>query len=125
MELGSAWVGILLAAGFIAWVLYLVWPARIVFVNDSVVKRHRWKYEKIDLADLSQIKFHYYAVSGFACEWEFIAASGKSFSIKANGIDKRLLLKLEQHLPNFSAEHFYKEFNDGDVKDSLEVWSAA
>jgi hypothetical protein len=116
---------VLFSAGFIAWMLYQVWPARIVFAGDKVIKKHKWKKEEIALADLVKIKFHYHAAVGFVCLWEFVSASGTSFLHEANDIDEKFLARLERHIPNFSAASFYKEFHDGDVVDTIDVWSAA
>lgn len=97
---------------------------RLVFSNGNVVKKHRWKSEKIPVVDLSQILLHYHAAVGFVCAWEFNSKSGKSFIAEANDIDKKLLSKLEHHLLNFSINQLYEQFKYGDFEDVILAWSA-
>lgn len=97
---------------------------RLVFSNGNVAKKHRWKTEKIPVANLSQILLHYHAAVGFVCAWEFNSKSGKSFIAEANDIDKKLLSKLEYQLPNFSSNQFYEQFKYGDFEDVILGWSA-
>lgn len=118
-------VGVFFTAGFMAWILYEFWPDRIVFSAGKIVKKRKWKTEKIPIVELSQIDFHYHAAVGFVCAWEFTSKSGKSLLVEGSGIDGKLLSDLERHLPNFSVEKFHEQFKDGDVEDTIEVWKAA
>jgi hypothetical protein len=78
----------------------------------------------MELANLAEIKFHYHAVVGFLCVWEFVAKSGVSLEHSSSHISERLLQALEQSIPGFTAADFHRKFEDGDVEDSLEVWRA-
>lgn len=118
-------IGTILCLAFGGWVIYLIWPARVSFKGGTIIKRHRFKTEKIPLADLAEIQFHYHAAVGFCCVWEFTTKSGKSTLVSHNDINDRLVSNLERCVPNFSREHFYQMFKDGDIEDTLHVWHAA
>jgi len=87
-------------------------------------KKTLFKSESYPLADLSEIHFHYHAAIGFECQWEFIFAQGQSLTLNSLLISRKFVLAMERHIPRFSAAEFYKEFEQGDIVDSLLIWSA-
>ncbi len=108
----------------LAWVAYQLWPDQLYFEDGVLVKKQKWTIEKMPITDLARIEFHYHAVVGFACVWEFISKSGHSIFVSRNSIDKKLASMLENHLPNFSSQQFYDDFGEGDIEDSLVIWAA-
>ena len=125
MTIAPLLLPIALLLGGVLWCAWTVWPVRVVFVDGHIVKRHRFRTEKMALRDLAQILFHYHAAVGFVCAWEFIPITGQSITAEAYGINNRLLARLERHVPGFSAARFHQAFRDGDVADTLEAWRAA
>jgi hypothetical protein len=116
-------VGAVGFVGLIVLVLFLLYPP-VVIARRSLIKLHPWKFQSIPLAELSCIQFHYDAVMGFRCVWEFISKSGRKMFVEANDIDDKLLANLERNLDGFSKQDFYAEFKDGDVEDTIGVWYA-
>ena len=74
------------------------------------------------LTEILTIQFHYHAVVGFECVWEFTDKSGRKLLAGGNGIDNRMLSNLERKLAGFSKDEFYRQFKEGDVEDTLDVW---
>jgi len=116
---------ILFVFGVLIYVTIFLWPERIVFGRQMVTaKKTLFKSESYPLADLSEIHFHYHAAIGFECQWEFIFAQGQSLTLNSLLISRKFVLAMERHIPRFSAAEFYKEFEQGDIVDSLLIWSA-
>jgi len=116
---------ILVVFGVLVYVTILLWPECIVFGSQMVTaKKTLFKSESYPLADLSEIHFHYHAAIGFECQWEFIFAQGQSLTLNSLLISRKFVLAMERHIPRFSAAEFYKEFEQGDIVDSLLIWSA-
>jgi len=111
-------LALLLAIGF-----YLI-AQKLTIKSDRIVKRRGWKIEAIELADLAEIKFHYHAVVGFTCVWEFVSRSGVSLQHESAHISETLLAELERFVPGFTRSDFHRKFEEGDVEDSLEIWRA-
>lgn len=90
-----------------------------------MVKKHKGERERMSLADISKIHFHYHAVVGFVAEWEFVDIAGNTLVIdaKATGIES-LISSLEKALPGFSIAEFDRKFRQGDVEDTIDVWKA-
>jgi hypothetical protein len=97
---------------------------RLTIEDGRIIKRRWWKVETIELADLAEIKFHYHAVVGFVCVWEFVTKSGVSLDHGAVHIDRGLLTSLERAIPGFAQADFDRRFEEGDVEDTVEVWQA-
>ena len=108
------------------WIVYTVWPERVVVADGKLVKRHGWRtIDVLPLTELAQIKYHYHAVVGFTAVWEFISVSGRSFTVATySNTMPKALAELEGRLRNFSVEDFNRKFQEGDVEDTLDVWSA-
>ncbi len=114
---------LVVVAGF-AWVVYYLWPDALFFEDGVLIKKQKWRVERLPVVGLATIRFHYHAVVGFVCEWEFIAASGSVITLNRNSMDKKLIALLEKNVPNFSAEKFYADFKEGDIEDTIVVWKA-
>src|SRR5688572_7062015 len=109
----------LVLAGIGGWIVYYLWPERVVVADGKLIKRHRLRTtNELSLAELAEIKFHYHAVVGFVGAWEFVSVSGRSFTVgaRSNAMPKALVA-LEGVLPNFSVEDFNRKFREGDVED--------
>lgn len=106
----------------LTYVTILLWPERIVFTKQNITKKAWFKPESFPLADLSEIHFHYHAVVGFECQWEFISVQGQNLTLNSMGLSRRFVHDIEHYVPRFSAADFYKEFDQGDIEDSLVVW---
>lgn len=113
-------------AALVCWIVYTVWPERVVVADGKIIKRHRFRTtDELPLAELAEIKFHYHAVVGFVGVWEFVAMSGRSFAVETNSnVMPKALVALEGVLPNFSVVAFERRFHEGDVEDTLDVWKA-
>lgn len=108
-------------------VVLLWWTVyeRVLLVEDCLVKKHKFKTERMPLVDISEIKFHYHAVVGFIAVWEFIDTKGDTLLINARAIGiKKLIVGLEEKLPGFSQAEFDRKFREGDVEDSIDVWKS-
>jgi len=110
---------------FVAWAVYPLRPEKVFLRDGTLVKKHKGKVEEIRVSDISGIKYHYQAVVGFVAVWEFIGRGSKSVSVgsEAKGIDA-VLGSLEKSLPGFSLAEFRRQFDEGDVEDSIDVWTA-
>ena len=118
-------ISILVLVTGVAWVVYYLWPDTLNFMDGVLIKKQKWRVERLPVAELASIRFHYHAVVGFVCVWEFVAASGHIISLYRNSMDKKLIALLEKNVPNFSASKFYADFEQGDVEDTLEVWKVS
>lgn len=118
--------GLVIALAFAAWAAWHALSERVRCSEREIVKRHGWRKESMALPDIAHIKFHYHAVVGFVSCWEFVSRSGSSLLIDgaAHGITAALHA-LEKNLPGFSLAAFQRQFKEGDVEDTLEVWRAA
>lgn len=112
-------------AVFVAWAVYPMLPEKVFLRDGALVKKSRGKVEQIPVADISRIKYHYHAVVGFVAVWEFVGRGRRSVLVsgEAKGIDA-VLASLEGSLPGFSLAEFRRQFDEGDVEDSLDVWTA-
>ncbi len=115
-------LALLVCAAAILYVLVLLWPERLSFKGPYLVKKALWKTERMPLAELVKIDFHYEAVVGFTCAWEFTSAQGQVITLSSFRISRRLLKRLQAHIPGFSVAAFDQAFEAGDVSDSLELW---
>ena len=106
----------------LTYVTILLWPERIVFTKQSIIKKAWFKSESFLLADLAEIYFHYHAAVGFECQWEFISVQGQNLTLNSMHLSRRFVHAMEHYVPRFSAAEFYKEFDQGDIEDSLVVW---
>jgi hypothetical protein len=90
--------------------------------------RERWLLQRqsIRLDELQKIEYAYHAVVGFVAVWIFTARDGREIVVAPQrpGLS-RLLSELETQLPGFSLAHWRREFEAGDVEDTLLVWAAA
>jgi hypothetical protein len=110
------------AAGI--YVLVLLWPEHLRLRQGVLVKSACFSRQRLPLVDLAQVNFHYDAVVGFSCVWEFVAFDGQVLSLASWRINRRFVRHLQTWLPGFDAEVFHRAFAAGDVVDSLEVWRA-
>ncbi|MEN0107274.1 MAG: hypothetical protein AAGC84_12710 [Pseudomonas sp.] len=117
-------LALLVGAGSVVYLLVLLWPQRLVRDGVDLVKKTGFKRQRLPLADLAQVNFHYDAVVGFSCVWEFVAFNGDTLSLDSWRINRRLVRRLQDWLPNFYADDFHHAFAAGDVVDSLAVWRA-
>ena len=80
----------------------------------------------IRLGELRTIEYAYHAVVGFSAAWIFTARDGREIVVSPQrpGLP-RLLADLEVQLPGFSREKWRREFEAGDVEDTLLVWTVA
>lgn len=117
-------LALLVCTAAILYVVVLLWPERLSFKGPYLVKKALWKTERMALAELAKIDFHYEAVVGFTCVWDFTAVSGQVITLSSFRISRRLLQRLQAHIPGFSMAAFDEAFQAGDVSDSLELWRA-
>lgn len=115
-------LALLVCTAAILYVLVLLWPERLSFHGPYLRKKALWKTERMPLSELAKIDFHYEAVVGFTCVWEFTSVSGQVISLSSFRISRRLLKRLQAHIPGFSVAAFDQAFEAGDVSDSLELW---
>lgn len=123
--IGTAFlVGMVLMMPLIVWVAWQMWPERVCIRAGQIVRSQRRCRESMPLSEVARVNFHYHAVVGFIGVWEFVAESGITLHISgdAKGID-HVISALEHFLPGFSKARFDEQFRDGDVEDSLEVWT--
>lgn len=117
-------LALLVSIAAILYVLVLLWPERLSFKGPYLLKKALWKTERMPLAELAKIEFHYEAVVGFTCVWEFTSLSGQSITLSSFRISRRLLYRLQAHIQGFSVAAFDQAFDAGDVSDTLELWRA-
>lgn len=105
------------------WMVWIYLYEKVVYTNNLLTKKYLFKKESIDINELVKIKYHYDAVVGFTSVWEFIDSKGKSLNIdgKARGLTNTLT-HLESVLTDFSMTDFKKQFEAGDVVDTLDIW---
>lgn len=111
----------------LAVVVLLGWTVyeRVLLVEGCLVKKHKFKTERMPLVGISKINFHYHAVVGFIAVWEFVDTAGNTLLINAKAIGiKKLIMGLEEKLPGFSKTEFDRKFREGDVEDSIDVWKS-
>ncbi len=121
------WFGLVtFVIAFITWIIGKGRPdlKSLTCANGILTKRDNRGEESIRLSDLSEIKYHYHAVVGFISQWEFINRQGQSLSVDGEtpGIET-VLSQLEELLPGFSLNEFKTKFDEGDVEDTIHVWS--
>lgn len=112
-------------AGLVVLTGFYFLPEKVALLERTIVKRHRGKAERMPLTSVFTIKFQYHAVVGFVAVWEFIDTNGNSLMVDdaARGM-KELKAALERELPEFSIADFERKLREGDVEDSIDVWSA-
>ena len=97
----------------------------ILFIKDRRIHHIGFFYHRTcSINDISSIYYHYdAAVGAYEASWEFKLLSGgiMSFSYLNLGVGA-LLRHFEALLPGFSRKRFKKQFEEGDVVDSLCVW---
>lgn len=94
--------------------------------DGAIHERRLLQRQSIRLDELQKIEYAYHAVVGFVAVWIFTTRDGREIVVSAQrpGLP-RLLADLEAALPGFSREHWRREFEAGDVEDTLLVWIAA
>lgn len=95
--------------------------------KDEVIHFRRWfRRQSIPLASLQKVEYAYHAVVGFVAVWCFTGESGEEIVVGEHCPGLRRLLKtLEQKLPPFSLAEWQRQFDEGDVEDTLVVWERA
>ena len=108
--------------------LAIIRPAQLAQVHvsldeDKITKVVGHKRSSMNVTDISEVRYHYSAVAGSFSVWELIDEDGESFEIvrNAKGIDD-VLPFFESTLPGFSARSFERQFELGDVEDTIDVW---
>ena len=93
--------------------------------NGVIHDRWPLQHRSMRLDELLKIEYAYHAVVGFAAVWIFTARDGREIEVSPQrpGLS-RLLAELETQLPGFSRAHWRREFEAGDVEDTLLVWDA-
>jgi len=121
----AEWITLLLGAA-ISWLIYRNWLERVRLKQGQLVKKHLWRSESLSIDDICAIKYHYHAVVGFIAVWEFIDQHDNTLTVEAStrGLDE-VFQELEKRLPGFSLDNFEQQFRDGDVEDTLDIWSRA
>lgn len=117
-------LALLVAAATCVWLIYTCWPETVRLKDGLLIKRHRLHRERMALADLEAVHFHYHAVIGFVTVWEFTDKSGRTIAVGGSTFRRGLVRQLAKHLPGFSESEFDRLFAAGDIEDSLEVWRA-
>ena len=116
--------GLVLAT--MVWLVYQLLPEKVYILDQAIVKKHKTTTQRMSLASLSHIKFHYHAVVGFTGVWEFIDINADSLTIDNQAIGMNELKEaLQKALPGFSSTDFEKKFREGDVEDTIDVWSVS
>ncbi len=104
------------------------WLPGVPFIQlrDGAI-HDRWLLQRrsMRLDELQKIEYAYHAVVGFVAVWIFTARDGREIVVSPQrpGLS-RLLAELESQLPGFSREHWRREFEAGDVEDTLVIWTA-
>jgi hypothetical protein len=105
------------------------WLPGLPFVqwrDGAIHERRLLQRQSIRRDELQTIEYAYHAVIGFSAVWIFTARDGRKIVVSPQrpGLP-RLLLDLEMQLPGFSCAHWLREFEAGDVEDTLLVWGVA
>lgn len=118
------WLGCaIVSAVLVPWLVWLLLPERAIIAGNRLLWKHRARSQSLQIRDIEAIHYHYHAVVGFVSVWEFIDDRGNSLTIDGNALGiKQVLLTLETRLPGFSMTEFNRQFESGDVEDSLDVW---
>ncbi|MBQ4880618.1 hypothetical protein J8M21_25805, partial [Pseudoalteromonas luteoviolacea] len=83
-------------------------------------KYHFGRPEKIKVSKLCRIEYSYHAVIGFIGIWSFIDIDGNNIEVYSQAIGiKPALLSLEKVLHGLCLDDFERQFEDGDVVDTL------
>ncbi|QDH68912.1 hypothetical protein [Marilutibacter alkalisoli] len=113
----------LLIAVAVLWGAIVALPERVRLRGDRIVVRRGLRLESIAVADIRAIRFHYHAVVGFVSVWELVSRHGCSLMIEGRAWGARSVLgALEVRLPGFSLQELDRQFEQGDVEDTLELW---
>lgn len=114
----------LILGALVTWLIYRNMQERAVIKDGTLIKKRLWQSESMALDDICSVKYQYQAVVGFIAVWEFFDKAGNALSLasSAAGLDA-VFSELQLRLPGFSLNNFEQQFRDGDVEDSLDIWT--
>lgn len=114
----------LTAAVILSWLTWELLPERVMVSGNQLLRKHRGETQCLLISEIQQVRYHYHAVVGFIAVWECIDQHGTVLTIDAKAFGmSRVLQTLETKLPEFSLDKFHRQFEAGDVEDTLEVWN--